>query len=174
MNEGNELPMPRWGRSVQANGLVTQWVGPAPLVTVAAGLLPGVGWVLVDRHSPAPGGWQEMLLPLTPAQLLRPSKATVRALTFDLLLSTDEFLALVPQWDQRHRGHWGGRAWQLRRRPRADVRLDDERPGPRAAKYHAHGLVLGIDLPAAHDRCLLETLDEPAMDAALARIDNAR
>lgn len=157
---------------MQANGLVTQWVAPGALVTVTAGLLPGVGWVLVSEHSPTLGvwGWQEMLLPLTPAQLLRPSKATVRALRFDLLLPTDEFLALVSQWDQGQRGL---RAWQLRKHPRADVRLDDQRPGPRAAKYHAHGLVLGIDLPAAHDDCLLETLDEPAMDAALARIDNA-
>lgn len=127
MDEDDELPMPRWGRTVHGNGLVTQWIGPAPLVTVAAGLLPGVGWVLVSEHSPTSGGWQEMLLPLTPAQLLRPSKATVRALTFDLLLPTDESLALVPQWDQ---SHWGLRAWQLRKHPRANVGLDDERPSP--------------------------------------------
>ncbi len=137
------------------------------------GIASWVGWVLVSEHSPTSGmwGWQEMLLPLTPAQLMRPSKATIRALRFDLLLPTDEFLALVSQWGQSHRGL---RAWQLRKHPRADVRLDDERPGPRAAKYNAHGLVLGIDLPSAHDRCLLVTLDEPAMDATLARIDNTR
>lgn len=162
-----------WETNALDNGLFTALVGPTTLPELAVALDPEAPFVLMADHTPVAGGWHEVLVPFTARQGLQPIRATVRRLTFDVLLDTAAFLRLVPDLAQPDLAQRGVRVRQLRKRPRADVHFEDPRPGPRAAKYRAYGLTVGFELPHAHEVAMLTCLGEAEFEAALARIVRA-
>jgi hypothetical protein len=157
-----------WSTNALDNGLFTAMVGPTTLPELAVALDPEAPFVLLSDHTPVAGGWHEVLVPFTARQGLQPVRATVRRLSFDVLLDTAAFLRLVPDLAQ-----FGATVWQFCKRPRADTHFDDPRPGPRAAKYRAHGLTVSIELPHAHEVAMLTCVGEAELQAALTRIARA-
>ena len=154
-----------WSTNALDNGLFTALVGPTTLPELAVALDPKAPFVLLSDHTPVAGGWHEVLVPFTARQGLQPVRATVRRLTFDVLLDTAAFLRLVPDLAE-----FGATVRQFRKRPRADVDFDDARAGPRAAKYRAHGLTVSFELPHAHETALLVCIGKAELQATLTRI----
>jgi hypothetical protein len=162
-----------WETNALDNGLFTAMVGPTTLPELAVALDPHAPFVLLSDHTPVAGGWHEVLVPFTARQGLQPVRATVRRLSFDALLDTAAFLRLVPELTQPDLAQLGATVRQFRKRPRADVHFDDPRPGPRAAKYRAFGLTIGIELPHAHEVAMLTCVEEAEFQATLTRIARA-
>lgn len=159
-----------WETNALDNGLYTALVGPTTLPELAVALDSEAPFVLMSDHTAVAGGWHEVLVPFTARQGLQPIRATVRRLTFDVLLDTAAFLGLVSDLAQPDVAQLGVRVRQFRKRPRADVHFDDPRPGPRAAKYRAYGLTVGFELPHAHEVAMLTCVGEAELQATLARI----
>ena len=93
--------------------------------------------------------------------------ATVRALGFEVLLSTAAFLELAPELDGEPLGA-GLLAHQLRVRPKDDMSFA-VRPVP-VGRLRACGLVVGVDLPHAGENAQLTTVSDAEMDAVLDRL----
>jgi hypothetical protein len=149
-----------WGRQTRDDGLVTAMVGPTTVSRLASVFDPSAPWILLTDFRPGLKGWQQVRVPLLSRQLMDPVPATVRMLGFEVLLSTEQFLALAPELDDG-----GLLARQFTKRP--DDRVQFPHARVPANRYRAFGLVVGIDLPHAHEVAQVVATSDERLDRAL-------
>lgn len=90
---------------------------------------PALPWVLVDGHTPLRAGdWTEVPVPVGPASIRAPVPHRISHLTMDMLLTTEQFLAAVDEFEVA--GSGGLNIWQCDREPRPGLALSQKQFDP--------------------------------------------
>lgn len=151
------------------------WNGTAHLARAVVD--PALPWVLVEGHTPHHLAFTPMLLPLSERSLLSPRSVRASSLRFDLLLRTDEFLAVLDEVAAAPSG--GIMLWQLDREPKERVALaermfDPSISGDRFTKVRRDlGARLMLLCPHAHETSKVSALDPADLHAAWERVREA-